>query len=127
MNPATIWGWVKGRSVPEPASLLKLAKGLERRGGDLQTLAQELRQAAEELGGVGSWKCDRPPRSQPLCPRLGARGACVTRRGKNRWLLLGEYACKKCLRIELESYDERPDEVIIAGRRLSVRIKGSGR
>ena len=51
MNPATIWGWVKGRSVPEPASLLKLAKGLERRGGDLQTLAQELRQAAEELEG----------------------------------------------------------------------------
>ncbi len=51
----------------------------------------------------------------------------VTRRGKNRWLLLGEYACKKCLRIELESYDERPDEVLIAGRRLSVRIEGSGR
>ncbi len=51
----------------------------------------------------------------------------VTRSGKNRWLLLGEYACKKCLRIELESYDERPDEVLIAGRRLSVRIEGSGR
>jgi len=51
----------------------------------------------------------------------------VTRSGKNRWLLLGEYACKKCLRIELQSYDERPDEVLIAGRRLSVRIEGSGR
>ena len=49
----------------------------------------------------------------------------VTGKGTNRWLLLGEYACKKCLRIELESYDERPEEVLIAGRRLPVRVEGA--
>ena len=51
LNQATIWGWVKGRSAPEPDSLVKLAAGIERRGGELTALAEELRLAAEELEG----------------------------------------------------------------------------
>ena len=47
LNEATIWGWLNGRSVPTPESLLRLAEGLERRGGELQALAKELRKTAE--------------------------------------------------------------------------------
>jgi transcriptional regulator with XRE-family HTH domain len=46
LNEATIWGWLNGRSVPTPESLEKLAEGLEKRGGELQALAEELRNAA---------------------------------------------------------------------------------
>jgi len=48
LNEATIWGWLNGRSVPTPESLRKLASGLEKRGGDLQNLARELREEAGE-------------------------------------------------------------------------------
>lgn len=48
LNEATIWGWLNGRSAPTPDSLRKLAEGLERRGGELATLAERLRTAAEE-------------------------------------------------------------------------------
>ena len=51
LNESTIWAWVKGKRVPGPDSLLKLAAGLERRGGDLQALADDLRKAAKELEG----------------------------------------------------------------------------
>ena len=47
-NESTIWSWVKGKRVPGPDSLVKLADGLELRGGELQGLAEELRKAAEE-------------------------------------------------------------------------------
>lgn len=48
LNEATIWGWLNGRSAPTPESLLKLADGLDRRGGELHDLAEELRKAAGE-------------------------------------------------------------------------------
>ena len=48
LNESTLWAWIVGRRVPEPESLAKLAEGLERRGGELQDLAAELRKAAGE-------------------------------------------------------------------------------
>ena len=50
LNVATLWRWMKVRTSPTPNSLRKLADGLDRRGGDLQTLAKELRKAAGERG-----------------------------------------------------------------------------
>ena len=47
LNEATIWSWVKGKHVPGPESLEKLAAGLEHRGGELVTLAERLRSEAE--------------------------------------------------------------------------------
>jgi transcriptional regulator with XRE-family HTH domain len=48
LNESTIWAWVKGKRAPGPDSLLKLAEGLERRGGELVKLAEQLR---KEAGG----------------------------------------------------------------------------
>ena len=45
----TLWAWKVGRRNPSPGNLARLAEALERRGGDLTALAEELRKAAEEL------------------------------------------------------------------------------
>ena len=44
----TLWGWKSGRHNPLPENLAALATALERRGGELTELAQQLRQAAGE-------------------------------------------------------------------------------
>lgn len=40
--------WMRGRRTPEPESIAKLADGLERHARELDRLAAELREAAEE-------------------------------------------------------------------------------
>ena len=45
----TLYAWKTGRRNPTPENIARLAAALERRGGDLQTLAEELRKAAGEL------------------------------------------------------------------------------
>ena len=45
----SLYAWKTGRRNPSPQNLAHLADALERRGGDLQTLADELRKAVEEL------------------------------------------------------------------------------
>ena len=52
------------------------------------------------------------------------KGLTATRMG-NRWLIRGDYACRYCQRMMLEGCDERPDDVLIAGRGLPVRIEES--
>ena len=47
----TLYAWKTGRRNPSPENLARLADALERRGGDLQALADDLRKAAKELEG----------------------------------------------------------------------------
>lgn len=54
LSAHTIWAWAKKRRNPSPESLRKLAAELERRGGKLQELAQELKDAAGEGEGPTS-------------------------------------------------------------------------
>ncbi len=44
----------------------------------------------------------------------------------DRWLTWGQYACRDCRRMMLGGSDERPDEVLIAGQRLPVKIDEMG-
>lgn len=46
VSPHTIWAWLRGDRNPKPDNLAKLASVLERRGGKLNDLADELREAA---------------------------------------------------------------------------------
>lgn len=46
--PATLWAWAAGRRRPQRENLEALADALERRGGELLELAQEIREAAEK-------------------------------------------------------------------------------
>ena len=46
---ATLWAWKVGRRNPTPENLAALADALERRGGELQVLAQELREASNDV------------------------------------------------------------------------------
>lgn len=41
----TLHAWKTGRRNPSPENLAKLADAIERRGGELQALAEELRRA----------------------------------------------------------------------------------
>lgn len=45
--PATLWAWAAGRRSPRRENLEALADALERRGGELQRLAGEVREAVE--------------------------------------------------------------------------------
>ena len=51
VSRGTLYAWRNGKRNPTPGNLARLADALERRGGDLTALAEELRKAAEELGG----------------------------------------------------------------------------
>jgi len=42
----TLYAWKTGRRNPTPENLLRLADAIEGRGGELQELAKELREAA---------------------------------------------------------------------------------
>ena len=46
ISEAALWSWIKGKRVPDPESLRRLAEGLESRSEELQQLAEELREAA---------------------------------------------------------------------------------
>lgn len=46
LSPHSLWAWAKERRNPSPESLEKLADELERRGGELTDLAEELRASA---------------------------------------------------------------------------------
>ena len=46
---STLRAWADGRRNPSRENLIRVADVIERRGGDLQTLAEELRTAAEEI------------------------------------------------------------------------------
>lgn len=43
----TLYAWRTGRRKPSPENLAKLADAIERRGGELQVLAEELRKAED--------------------------------------------------------------------------------
>ncbi len=45
---ASLKAWADGRRNPSPANLGRLADALERRGGELQALADAIRKAAGE-------------------------------------------------------------------------------
>lgn len=47
---ASIRSWADGRRNPSPENLAALADALERRGGELQELAKQLRDATESEG-----------------------------------------------------------------------------
>ena len=47
VSRATLYAWRNGKRNPSPENLAKLAAVLERRGGELQALATELRAATE--------------------------------------------------------------------------------
>ena len=49
VSRGTLYAWRNGKRNPTPRNLGRLADALARRGGDLQTLADELRKAVEEL------------------------------------------------------------------------------
>ena len=51
VSRATLYAWRNGKRNPTPRNLVRLADALERRGGDLQALADDLRKAAKELEG----------------------------------------------------------------------------
>ena len=65
----TLWAWKTGRRNPSPENLARLADAIDRRGGVLQTLAEDHRKAAEELEGRGPVI----ESSGPLAPRLRGR------------------------------------------------------
>jgi len=46
VSRATLYAWRNGKRNPTPENLAKLADAIERRGGELQALADELRKAA---------------------------------------------------------------------------------
>lgn len=48
LSPHSLWAWAKQRRNPSPDSLRKLAKELDRRGGLLNGLADELRDEARK-------------------------------------------------------------------------------
>lgn len=48
LSYAMLRGWKIGRRVPLPENLARLADALERRGGDLNKLAEQLRREAGE-------------------------------------------------------------------------------
>jgi len=49
VSRATLYAWRNGTRNPSPENLARLADALERRGGELQRLAESLRKAAEKL------------------------------------------------------------------------------
>lgn len=49
----TLRAWADGRRNPSPANLLRLADVIERRGGELQEVARQLRAAAGDGEGEG--------------------------------------------------------------------------
>lgn len=47
LSAHSLWAWAKERRNPSSESLVKLAEELDRRGGKLNDLADELREAAD--------------------------------------------------------------------------------
>lgn len=48
VSRATLYAWRNGKRNPTPENLAKLADALERRGGELTRLAEQLRREAGE-------------------------------------------------------------------------------
>lgn len=48
ISTATLYAWANEKRNPTPENLARLADALEKRGGELTELAEELREAAEE-------------------------------------------------------------------------------